>query len=162
MSYSQSYPSFMWEAGASWPLRTHDRRKKRKAPGKAPFGGGQQLRWRRRRQPVAPFSCRVAVSADSATRTAAGQVFQNGAVRSRVAMAAIDQLRQRAFHRLHVGDPLGQLVQMLLGDALDAGTGAAAVVPEADQLGDLVHRKPRSRARLMKRSVWMSASVYWR
>ncbi|MCY1238150.1 hypothetical protein D9M72_508730 [compost metagenome] len=53
------------------------------------------------------------------------------------------EVRERAAHRLHVGDALLQFTEVLLGDALDARAGAAAVVPQADQFGDFFHREPQ-------------------
>ena len=54
-------------------------------------------------------------------------------------MTVIQQGRQRALHGLHRLDTLRQFINMSLGNALDAGAGALAVMPQADQLGDFGH-----------------------
>ncbi|MPM93330.1 hypothetical protein SDC9_140467 [bioreactor metagenome] len=70
-----------------------------------------------------------------------GQVVEDGAVRPVIAMAAMHQSLQRALHGLHGGDAFGQRGDVLLRDGLDLAAGAALVLPQAEQGGDLVHGK---------------------
>ena len=77
----------------------------------------------------------------TSVRSVASQFVENRTLWPTVAVAAMDEVTQRALHFLQCGNALRQLVGMFLRDAFDAGTGASPVVPQADQLGDLGHGK---------------------
>ena len=70
-----------------------------------------------------------------------GQVFQDRTVRPLIAVAAMDQVRQRIAHFLHRFDAVGQAVRVSLCDALHAGTCAPTIAPQAHEFGDFQHRK---------------------
>ena len=55
------------------------------------------------------------------------QILKNRAVRSLIAMTAVDQVGQSLLHRLHGFDAFREFVGVRLRDAFDAGAGATAV-----------------------------------
>lgn len=70
-----------------------------------------------------------------------GQVFQDRTVWPLITVAAMNEMRQRIAHFLHRFDAFVQAIGVRLGDALDAGTCAPTIAPQADQFGDFQHRK---------------------
>lgn len=77
-------------------------------------------------------------------------------------MATVEQVLQGTAHRGQLGNPVVQVGHMQGSDMLDPAARAALVLPQREQFGDLGMLKPRSRARLMNRSVWTCCPVYWR
>ena len=71
----------------------------------------------------------------------ARQPGQDGAVRARVAVAALGEARQRVAHLLQLVQRGVELGDMPLREALDLGAAARAVVPQAQQLADAGDRK---------------------
>src|SRR5687768_477609 len=69
------------------------------------------------------------------------EVFQDRTVRSLVPVAAMNQVIQGLLHRLHRRNAPGQIFGMLLRDLAHLGAGAPAVLPQANQLADLLHRE---------------------
>ena len=53
------------------------------------------------------------------------------------------QMFQGLPHRLHLGNAALQVGDMGQRDALDVGAGAALVLPQLEQLGDLGHAEAR-------------------
>jgi hypothetical protein len=72
-----------------------------------------------------------------------GKIVEDRAVRPRVAVTAVRQMRQRALHRLHLVDAALQVTHVRERDALHVGTGAAAVAPQPEQRLDLLDRKSK-------------------
>ena len=70
-----------------------------------------------------------------------GQVFQNRTVWPLIAVAAMNEMRQRIAHFLHRFDAFVQAVRVGLCDALDAGTCAPTIAPQTHEFGDFQHRK---------------------
>ena len=68
-----------------------------------------------------------------------GQFFQDGAIRAVVTLAAVGQVLQRIEHFSHRRHAALQVSHMPLGNSLHVGTGAAAVLPELQQFGNLGH-----------------------
>src|SRR5687767_3284513 len=69
------------------------------------------------------------------------QVVEDRAVRPMITLAMLRQMLERIHHCLELGNLAVQLVHVLAGDLLDRGAGTGFVLPKAEQLLDVVHRK---------------------
>src|SRR5688572_32258374 len=69
------------------------------------------------------------------------QVVEDRAVRPMVPVAMPCEVLERIDHRLELGDLAIQLVDMLAGDLLDRRAGTGLVLPQAEQLVNIVHRE---------------------
>lgn len=70
-----------------------------------------------------------------------GQIVQDGAARSSIPRAQMEQLVQGALHGLKRKDAFIQFVQVFLSDPFDAGAAATPVVPQAHQFCNGIQTK---------------------
>src|SRR5918998_1397791 len=69
------------------------------------------------------------------------KVIENRARGTVVAVAVLRKVLERVDHRLQLFDLLRQFVDMLAGNLLHCGAGARLVLPQAEELFDVLHRK---------------------
>ena len=93
-----------------------------------------------------------------AAASSSGEIVEDRAVGSVVAVAGGDESSKRVRHRPHLGDASFELANMGLSDALDLTAWTGAVAPEGEQSADFGNRKPSRRARRMNFSSWTSRS----
>ncbi len=90
------------------------------------------------------------------------EILQDRTIRPVIAVALVGEVLQNVPHFGQVTDLFFELRDMGHGNLLHLPARPAPVRPEDQKIGDLLHRKAKSRALLTKRNRWMSDSLYSR